>query len=165
MGDHLMLAYGLCSNLALDAKETLFLRFSAGTAGLSNTFNGRGNVADLPASSVSYTGEDNSSEHACVADESSLSVVDRGTVIRGEYVVDDSFGGGGHGGACLAGCFAVNAMASRSSIALLRCDKLLHDGCIKSPSTVDRAPLVSTWFVIDLSSHVRKRSSTVGWIA
>ena len=84
MGDLLMLAYGLCSNLALDAKETLFLRFSAVTVGLSNTFNGRGNVLDLPASSVSYTGDANSSGHGCVDDESSLSAAVCGTAIRGE---------------------------------------------------------------------------------
>ena len=120
MGDLRMLAYGLCSNLAFGAKETLFLRFNAGTVDLSNTCALRGNVADLPASSLSYTGDANSSGHSCVGDESSLSAVVCGTAIRGEELAGGSLGGGGRGGACFFGSFVGNAMASRFSIALLR---------------------------------------------
>ena len=45
----LMLAYRRRSNLELDARETLVLRFDAGTASLSNTSNGRGCVLICPS--------------------------------------------------------------------------------------------------------------------
>ena len=146
----------------MDAKETLFLRVNAVTVGLSNTFIGRGNVLDLPASSVSYTGDASSSGHICVDVESSLSVVVCGTVISSEGLVGGSVGGGGRGGARRFGVVVGSAMASKSSIALPRCVTLLHVGCADIPNTVDRAPLVSTWFVTDRSNHVRNKSSTVG---
>ena len=133
MGDLLMLAYGLCSNLGLDAKETLILRFSAVTVGLSNTFIGRGNVLDLPSLSVSYTGDASSSGLGCVDIESSLSVVVCGTAITSEEFAGGSVGGGGRGGACFFGVVVGKAMASKSSMALFKWVKLLHVGCADIP--------------------------------